>query len=79
MTRTRQTAMFAAVIVMTAGAALAQLGTGVSASKEGKLAPPTPTFRSESGGEIMSIIWTVLLVGLGVGVNLIPTKRGHQD
>jgi hypothetical protein len=59
--------------------ALAQLGGGVSASKDGKLTPPAPTFRNESGGDVMPIVWTVLLVALGVGVNLIPTKRGHQD
>lgn len=79
MTRTSHVAISAAAILMTAGAALAQLGGGVAASKDGKLTPPTPAFRAETGGEVMPIIWTVVLVAVGVGVNLIPTKRGHQD
>jgi hypothetical protein len=79
MTRNSQAGVFLAAMTLCATASLAQLGGGVSASRDAKLEPPTPNFRTESGGEVMPIIWTVLLVGLGVGVNLIPTKRGHQD
>ena len=79
MTRSRQILLVATMTLVSSSMALAQLGGGVAAAKEGKLTPPTPQFRTESGGEVGPIIWTVLLVGLGVGVNLIPTKRGHQD
>ncbi|MGQ0628327.1 MAG: hypothetical protein ACT4PL_09550 [Phycisphaerales bacterium] len=59
----------------------AQLGTASEnkGSAGNKLEPPSPTFKAEEGGEYIPYLWGALIVMLAIGVNLIPTKRGHQD
>jgi hypothetical protein len=69
-------AALAGAMAFTAAPALAQ--SGGSKKKVEVLNPPTPPLGKSD------IPWTpyfvaVLLAGLIVGVNFIPSKRGHQD
>ncbi|MGD9690630.1 MAG: hypothetical protein AB7K52_13175 [Phycisphaerales bacterium] len=68
-----------AIVTMTASTALAQLGGGVAEAEGGRLEPPTAQFRPEESSEVGPIFASVILIALAAGVNLIPTKRGHQD
>lgn len=76
--RHRFSAFATLTLLLTASTTLAQLGGGV-AEKDKKYDPPTATFKSGTVSEVGPMLWTVVLLALVVGANLIPTKRGHQD
>ncbi len=78
MARSRKLTLGLITILASSNLAMAQLG-GVAESTEGKMDPPTPSFKTEEGGETGAIFSAVILMALAAGVNLIPTKRGHQD
>ncbi len=68
----------AAVIAVAAAPLMAQTGGGGTKKKEVVLVAPTPPVGKSD------IPWTpygvaVILAGLIIGVNFIPSKRGHQD
>ncbi len=69
------------VLVIAVAPALGQLGGGVEKKDAAntKLEPPSPTFKADESSDIMPYIWGCLLIAIALGVNLIPTKRGHQD
>ena len=56
------------------GAALAQSGIG-----QAQLTPPTMNPPKDPDSEFGAMFVGVLIIGLVVGVNLIPSKRGHKD
>ncbi len=56
-----------------------QIGGGVADKDQGKIDPPMAQFKNQSASETMPMIWAILLIGIAVGANLVPTRRGHQD
>lgn len=70
------TLMFASI----AGAQ--QIGLGGASDKANKkdevLSPPSITVRG-TDGQTWGIMACFVLIGLAVGANMLPTKRGHQD
>jgi hypothetical protein len=68
---------FASVLGGSAGA-MAQQNNNQPKKKEGLTAPvPAPPRTPPS--HLVGVIFCFLLGGLVVGVNFIPSKRGHQD
>jgi hypothetical protein len=52
--------------------------TGSSARRVEKLEPPTPG-QAKTDGIVWPMLMGMLLAGAALTVNLIPSKRGHQD
>ncbi|MBC7835551.1 MAG: hypothetical protein H7Y88_10705 [Phycisphaerales bacterium] len=44
-----------------------------------ELRPPIPSLPSKPASNFMMILVGVILTGLVVGANMIPSKRSHQD
>lgn len=81
----RRTTSALALTALLAGATIAsaqQIGLGGASDKANKkeelLTPPSIQVRG-TDGMTWGIVGAFLLLGLAVGVNLLPTKRGHQD
>jgi hypothetical protein len=56
--------------------ALAQFG---STDAPTTLAPPRPGKPDDSAPVVMTYLVGLVLAAAAIGVNLIPSKRGHQD
>jgi hypothetical protein len=74
-----------AALVITAAAGLgtfaapqASAQTGSSSRKVEKLEPPTPG-TAKPDGIVWPMIMGMVVAGAALTVNLIPSKRGHQD
>lgn len=52
--------------------------TGSSTRRVEKLEPPTPG-QAKTDGIVWPMLMGMLLAGAALTVNLIPSKRGHQD
>lgn len=50
-----------------------------SGNKPTTLTPPTPPSLGNSGGPILPILLAAVVAIVVIGVNFIPSKRGHQD
>ncbi|MEN0019347.1 MAG: hypothetical protein AAF747_00525 [Planctomycetota bacterium] len=60
----------------------ASLSIGAPASAQDqpqRILPPNPTSTDDNPHRILGFLTLAVLVGLGVGVQAIPSKRGHQD
>lgn len=66
----------AALTGIAAESAMAQ--TGSSTRRVEKLEPPTPG-QAKTDGIVWPMLMGMLLAGAALTVNLIPSKRGHQD
>ena len=62
------------VLATAAGVALAQSGIGVQ-----RLSPPTMNPPKEAESDLGAMAMGILILLLVVGVNFIPSKRGHKD
>lgn len=60
------------------GVARAQAG-GSGGIGQAQLTPPTMNPPKDPDSELGAMFVGVLIIGLVVGVNLIPSKRGHKD
>ncbi|MBX3403212.1 MAG: hypothetical protein KF699_07355 [Phycisphaeraceae bacterium] len=67
----------AAGLLVFAGEASAQSTTGGRRTVE-KLEPPVPG-QAKTDGIVFPMLLGIVLAGATVAVNLIPSKRGHQD
>lgn len=80
--RTLRLARLAAIGVVALAvvpAAIAQ-NTGQVNGKTVVLNPPTPPNTGSTGfSPVTSIMTGILIAALAVGMNFIPSKRGHQD
>lgn len=53
---------------------------GAQIEPEGELAiPGVRSDEMRDAPQILSYLMFAILLGIGVGVNMIPSKRGHQD
>lgn len=68
----------AAGLLLFAGEASAQSTTGARRGAPEKLEPPVPG-QAKTDGIVMPMLLGIVLAGATVAVNLIPSKRGHQD
>jgi hypothetical protein len=79
----RRSRRFAAIAVIAASfAAIAPAPLAMAQPKPTavELNPPVPSPpKTEGASRLITYLETVVLAGLIVGVNLIPSKRGHQD
>lgn len=77
----RRLLIASAVCLTTFAAATAQpVGFEVEKKdKVGKLEPPTLNVIADNPGQTWIMIGSVVMVLIAVTVNLIPSKRGHQD
>jgi hypothetical protein len=69
---------FAAGLLVLVGEAAAQSTTGGRRGAPEKLEPPVPG-QAKTDGIVMPMLLGIVLAGATVAVNLIPSKRGHQD
>jgi len=67
----------AVVTSVSPSSAIAQSG-GSSSKKVDKLEPPTPG-QSKTDGIVWPMLMGIVVAGAALVVNLIPSKRGHQD
>lgn len=51
---------------------------GVAPAQDVRPKAPTPS-KTGSPPNVRNMLLLVVLVGIGIGVNFIPSKRGHQD
>lgn len=65
----------AAALTLSALPVLAQAAAGDAPAP---IKPPTPG-TPDSPPMVWNVLLAVIIVGLVVGVSLIPSKRGHQD
>lgn len=65
-------------LLLLAGEAAAQPTTGGRRAAQEKLEPPVPG-QAKTDGIVMPMLLGIVLAGATVAVNLIPSKRGHQD
>lgn len=69
----------AAGLLALSGMASAQPTTGPGRrAVEEKLEPPTPG-QAKTDGVVLPMLLGIVLAGAVLTVNLIPSKRGHQD
>jgi hypothetical protein len=73
------TLTLAAAACLLSPAAHAQLGSNVEKKDTSQMQPPSPNLKVEEGGDVVPILWSVLIVSVALVANIIPTKRGHQD
>lgn len=69
---------FAAALLALAPDASAQSTQGGRRGAPEKLEPPVPG-QAKTDGIVMPMLLGIVLAGATVAVNLIPSKRGHQD
>jgi hypothetical protein len=70
-------ANIAAVAVVTAAAPLLAQSGGKNEPPV-EIKPPTPG-QPDSPPMVWNVLLAVVIIGLIVGVSMIPSKRGHQD
>jgi hypothetical protein len=58
--------------------AMAQQPSGGKPAAEQKISPPTPK-RADTAPILWSYFSILVILGVVVTANLIPSKRGHQD
>ncbi len=71
-----------ASIVLAAAALLGSSPAPAQAQQprqEDRLLPPTPPAVGTNWSPLMSMLISIVLSGLVLGVAFIPSKRGHQD
>lgn len=75
----------AVAIGCAAGASSGQVGGGVAGrgstqAPATRLTPPAiAPPREPEGLSFAAMLWTVVVVAVAVGANMLPTKRGHKD
>jgi hypothetical protein len=69
--------VLAAALLSLPAVALAQTGSSSKKTVE-KLEPPTPG-QAKTDGIVWPMLMGILVAGVALTVNLIPSKRGHQD
>lgn len=75
--KTKGVALALLASLLCTGMALAQPRGGTS-EKDTSVRPPTP-FDQPGPPSFMNLLGLVVIIGLGVGAAIIPSKRGHQD
>lgn len=79
MPRKLAAALLLAVLTLVPTTVLAQSGGGISTAEvDERPRPPTPG-KKDSPTTLLYYGIAVVLLGLIVGANAIPAKRGHQD
>lgn len=74
-----RTAIAAAVLACSAAASAQPVGFDVERKDKAKLEPPVLNAKADDPGQTWIMIGAVVMILLAVTVNLIPSKRGHQD
>lgn len=70
--------VFTAAVIGGASVSPAIAQSSSSTKKVEKLEPPTPG-QAKTDGIVLPMLVGIVIAGAALAVNLIPSKRGHQD
>ena len=70
--------VFTAAVIGGASVSPAFAQSSSSTKKVEKLEPPTPG-QAKTDGIVLPMLVGIVIAGAALAVNLIPSKRGHQD